>query len=390
MATISPFMAIRPQSVYADKMLSFQSSANGPAGKIEKSLDYDLTGNTKVSSAQFLDNFRKMVFSGDLYREDQPGIFIYEITDHNVVQTGIWTLTDLRDHDKGMIKTHEAALHYDPENLIRYRAEVGLEGAPVLLAHRPSQAIKSLLYRQRQQEVDCVYLSNKVFHRIWAIHDLQVIRQFSKLFAELQSVYLVDGHHRMEAALNYRKIRGRESDADCPYNYISTLYMSSEQLRIKEYHRMVLPYKSVEMDYVFRELKRKFSVTRSIRNVPVIPYKKSDFGMCMGGRWYNLMYKQKDGGRIQDPALLQDQVLRPLFKIEDPCRDPNLISVGGGNALELLQEQLELNPLAVGFTLTAMNADQIMEVAQQQILLPPKSTWVEPKVPFGILLRKID
>lgn len=392
MATISPFLALRPQAVYADKLLSLQSATQctDTAGRIAQHLDQDFSPDNQCDNSQILQNLQRMIHSGDLYLEDKPSLFVYEITENNVVQTGVWTLTDLKDYDKGLIKTHEAPLYCNTDALISYRAEVGLEGAPVLLAHRPSPLIKSLLNRVKQQDADSVYYANKVFHRIWAIYDIHTIREFSRCFADLQAVYLVDGHHRMAAAVMYRAMSAQHSDKCGAYNQISSFYISSEQLRIKEYHRLVFPRREVEMDLVFRELKRIFSVTRSIRNAPVIPYKKSDFGMYMGGKWFNLMYKQKDGGRVHDTALLQEQVLKPMFKIEDPSQDPHLKTIGGANALEVLIEQLEQHPLAVGFTLTAMTADQMIEVAQQDILLPPKSTWVEPKIPFGLLLRKIE
>lgn len=392
MATISPFIALRPQAVYADKMLSLQSLTPdlNPKGRIAQHLDHDFISGSHTSNPRILDNLQRMMRSGELYLEDKPCMFVYEITENGTVQTGIWTLTDLKDYDQGLIKTHEAAQHCNTGDLVNYRAEVGLEGAPVLLTHRPSAAIKSVLYRIRQEEADSVYYANKVFHRIWAIADIHSIRQISRCFADLQAVYLVDGHHRMSAAINYRTLRKHNRCETGEFDFISSFYMSSEQLKVKEYHRLVFPHKGVEIDQVFKELKKIFSVTRSIRNEVVIPYKKSDFGMFIAGKWYNLMYKQKDGSRVADTALLQEQVLKPMFKIDDPGRDPNLVTIGGADALEVLQEQLHLHPLAVGFTLTAMTTEQIIEAAQQEILLPPRSTWIEPRIPFGIILRKIE
>ncbi|MBB5638530.1 uncharacterized protein (DUF1015 family) [Pedobacter cryoconitis] len=389
MATIRPFVALRPQEVYLDKMLSLKApSCNGRGnGFIARMLDKGHSGDQGLTNANILANLKRMIRSGDFYQEEHPCIFIYEITQGNHVQTGVWAVTDLDDFDRGHIKTHESTADCNSSGLIDYRDEVGLEGGPLLITYRPNRAISSILNQIKKAEANSVYYADKIFHRIWTVYDLKTIRELSLYFSELQHVYLADGHHRLLAAAKYRNMDSKtilESG-----NFISSFYLSSDQLRIKESYRVIIPAGEIFLDQVFRTMKRIFSVTKSQRNEPVIPVQEREFGLFMDGKWYRMVYKMKDKAGLPDACLLQQTVFEPLFKIENPETDEQVISVGGGSALNEIQQILADNPAAIAFTLAVINADQLMDIAHQGIKLPPKSTWVEPKIPFGLLLRKL-
>ncbi|WP_158797703.1 DUF1015 family protein [Pedobacter sp. L105] len=391
MATIRPFMALRPQEVYVDKMLSLRpsSSSVNSIGVIAQKLDNGHDGNKGLTNDCIIVNLKKMMSEGDFYQEENPCIFIYEITEGNTVQTGVWAVTDLDDFENGHIKTHESTLDCNALGLINYRDEVGLEGGPLLITHKPTPAIKSLLNQIKQAEANSVYYSNKVFHRIWTIYDMKTIRLLSSCFSELQNVYLADGHHRLAAAVKYREMKRQKEIKSGDFNYISSFYLASDQLKVKEYHRVIIPSEEIYIDQVFRDLKRTFSVTKSPRNEPVMPMKKHEFGLFIAGRWYNMACKLKDITGLPDACMLQEMVFKPFFKIEQPATDQRLIPVGGAEAIHELQKILEAHPDAIAFTMAAMNADQLIEIAHQGIVLPPKSTWIEPKIPFGMLLRKL-
>jgi uncharacterized protein (DUF1015 family) len=391
MATIRPFMALRPQDVYVDKMISLRSSAvSGKCnGILAQKLDKGHEGNQNLTNDHIIGNLKKMIGAGDFYQEEHPCIFIYEITEGTTIQTGVWAVTDLDDFEKGHIKTHESTLESNSSGLVNYRDEVGLEGGPLLITHRPTAAIRALLARIKQAEANSVYYSNKVFHRIWTVYDMKTIQQLSGCFSELQNVYLADGHHRLAAAVDYRKTRQMMDSKSTDFNYISSFYLASDQLRIKEYHRVIIPSDEIYIDQVFRDLKKSFSITKSQRNEMVMPLKRNEFGLFIAGRWYNMSCKLKDAHTLPDACLLQEMVFRPFFNIERPETDQRLIPVGGAGAILELEKILLENPNAIAFTMAAMNAEQLIEIAQQGIMLPPKSTWIEPKIPFGLLLRKL-
>jgi len=391
MATIRPFVALRPQEVYLDKMLSLKnSSCNGRSnGFIGQMLDNGHLGNKELTNAHILANLKRMMLAGDFYQEEHPCIFIYEITQGTHVQTGVWAVTDLDDFDRGHIKTHESMVACNFSELIDYRNEVGLEGGPLLITYRSNKAISSILKQLKQAEANSVYYANKTFHRIWRIYDLKTIRQLSLCFSELQHVYLADGHHRLVAAVKYRSMESKSLLESGNFNFISSFYVSSDQLRIKESYRVIIPAEEIYTDQVFRTLKRIFSVTKSQRNEPVIPLEEREFGLFMEGKWYRMVYKPGDKAGLPDACLLQQTVFEPLFNIINPVTDKQVISVGGADALNEVQQILAENPAAIAFTLSVINADKLMDIAQQGIKLPPKSTWVEPKIPFGLLLRKL-
>ncbi|WP_348620128.1 DUF1015 family protein [Pedobacter lusitanus] len=366
------------------------SSCNGRSnGGIAGMLDNRLPENKELTNAHISANLKKMILAGDFYQEEHPCIFIYEITQGTHVQTGVWAVTDLDDFENGHIKTHEATVDSNSVGLINYRNEVGLEGGPLLMTYRPSRAISSILNQLKRAEANSVYYANKVFHRIWTVYDLKTIRQLSLYFAELQHVYLADGHHRLMAAVKYRNIARETLAEQANFNFISSFYLSSDQLRIKESYRVIIPAEEICVDQVFRALKKIFSVTRSQRNEPVRPQQEREFGLFMEGKWYRMVYKLHDRTGLPDACLLQQKVFEPLFKIENTETDPQVTSVGGAGALTEIQHMLAENPVAIAFTLAVINADQLMEIAQRGIKLPPKSTWVEPKIPFGLLLRKL-
>jgi len=391
MATIEPFTALRPQDVYVDKLISLRPSSDGNCnGTIAQKLDMQQDGNHGLTNNEILNNLTKMMREGDFYQEQHPCIFIYEITEGANVQTGVWAVTNLEDFENGHIKTHESVFESSALCLSNYRDEVGLEGGPVLITHKPNAAIRSLLLRIKQGEANSVYYANRVFHRIWSIYDMNTIQQLKASFSELQNVYLADGHHRLAAAINCRKMKQMANCITTDFNYISSFYLASDQLRIKEYHRIIIPSEEICIDQVFRDLKKSFSITKSSRNEMVMPMKKHEFGLYILGRWYNMVCKLKDAPVLPDACLLQEMVFRPFFNIERPERDQRLIPVGGTGAITELEKILQDNPEAIAFTLSAINADQLIEIAHQGIVMPPKSTWIEPKIPFGLVLRTLQ
>ena len=390
MATIRPFMALRPQEVYVDKMLSPRpSSVSGKyRGVIAQKLDNGYDGNQDLTNDNILGNLRKMIHEGDFYQEENPCIFIYEITEGNNIQTGVWAVTDLDDFENGHIKTHGSMMDCYAAGLMNYRDEVGLEGGPLLITHRPTSAIRSLLHQIKQTETNSVYYANKVFHRIWAVYDMRTIRQLSDCFSALQNVYLADGHHRLAAAVKYRVVNKEKLPAD--FNYISSFYLASDQLKIKESHRVIIPDGEICIEHVFREMKKSFSITKSPRNELVIPKRKHEFGLFIEGKWFNMSFKLKDITPLPDACMLQEMVFEPFFNIDKPATDHQLIPVGGAGAIEEVKRLITENPHAIAFTMSPLNADQLIDIAQKGIILPPKSTWIEPKIPFGLLLRKLQ
>jgi uncharacterized protein (DUF1015 family) len=165
MATIKPFLALRPQDVYVDKMLSLRPSSFSEKGKglIAQKLDNGSDGNQSLTNANILGNLRKMIGEGDFYQEENPCIFIYEITEGGSVQTGVWAVTDLDDFENGHIKTHSSMMDCYAAGLTNYRNEVGLEGGPLLITHRPTTPIRRLYSRLNQRKLTQYIILTRFF-----------------------------------------------------------------------------------------------------------------------------------------------------------------------------------------------------------------------------------
>lgn len=389
MATIKPFRALRLQDVYVDKMLSQQPGAacGETQAHIAQLLDSGHQGGGVRSNMQISENLKKMLSRGDFYLEDRECLFVYEMTSGNTVQTGIWGVTSLEDFESGHIHAVEARNEQEIAGLLDYREKVRLEGCPVMLMHRPNPKMRLLLQQVRRTEPGSVYYCNRVFHRLWPVYDLGLIRTLKDMFADLQQVSLVRGMQHMAAAQQFRK--RQEPSANADFNYISSVYLSSDQLKVQDCYQLLIPPDTADLDVFFRGLKRSFSITKSLRNEPVFPIKYHDFGFYMDGRWYNMTYKLRDNARTPDACLMEEKVFTPLLTGENGLREHHLISVTGPDAAAELVRLLGVYPGALAITQVAAGTEQLTEMARQGVLLPPYAFSIGPKMPFGLLLRQL-
>lgn len=381
MATIKPFSALSVQQVYADQLLSVKTAGQADhRSLLEKKLSQQSGSGFKEINL----NLQQMLSKGDLVRRDQACCYIYEITEGHQVSTGVWTITDLADFDRRLIGIGEAAAPLCPWQL-DYRDTVGLEGAPVLISYPRRADIKTLSEEVKRSAPFILYYANKVFHRIWAVYDLNLIQRFITAFSTLKNVFLADGQQRVAAALACRRHWPEHSD----FNFISSVYLSSDQMKVTATHRVIIPADSDERDRAFHAIKKYFFVRRSPRNQPVLPVHVQDFGLCIDRKWYYMSYKRKETNNRPDVCLLQDLVLEPSFGIVRQQINQRLLLFSGTDALDQIQACLSAVPLAIAFTLAAMTVNQLSEASREGSVLPGKSAWIEPRMPFGLLLRKL-
>ena len=222
-------------------------------------------------------------------------------------------------------------------------------------------------------------------HYLWKIGDPAVIRELIEAFAGIAAVYLADGHHRL--ASSARLLQEQRARGGKVYDTITSLYMATDQLCIRAYHRVFQPETCIERESLFKGLEKDFIVRRSADNRPVEPEAKHHLGMLVGGEWFHLIPRDEVGTLI-DAELLQERVLRPFFGVSDPGTDKRMSYAGGRNAMEELLAFTVEHPCAVAFTLYPVTPEQLMEVADAGHALPPKATWIDPKIPYGLLIYK--
>lgn len=404
MAAILPFKAIKPNPLYADQLVFAEgrmvakpgdAAKDEPMPTLKAMLESTARIRPETPERQMMAyneidaKFQQLLDTGQLYREQKPGIYVYEIVHPKYRQTGIWCLTALSDYTSGKIKTHELTFTDSVRRMRNYREHTGLEGSPVLLTYTPSIAINRIIAKTRKTVAKNTLGDRSCFHRIWKIEDEPTKRILTKAFAAISMVYLADGHHRLASAA---KLRAKQIEEGKPvFDYISSLYIATDQLSIKEFNRVVLPEKPVNMIKLFRDLAKDFTIRKKVGNHSFQSRRQHLMGMYCQGNWYYLEPKAIPPNGIAaglDASILQKQLLAPLFEINDPATDTRLKYIGGESALEELVDMLKIHPEAIAFTLCPLTNQQLMDVSDANEILPPKSTWINPKVPYGLLMHK--
>ena len=336
----------------------------------------ELTFSKLAKNTQALDN---MVYKGKIHTDALPGFYIYEQEDQSgMSQFGIWTLTCVEDYRNGMILAHEQTLSEHAERLRLYRENVGLEANPVLLTYPRNQTLSSLIEFATVLEPDHTFSIKGTKHSIWAITDKGTQEQMTAAFSEITKVCIADGHHRLEAA----------ASGSCRDKWISTLYVSCGQLSSKAFHRMVLPSRPVRKESFFLFLSTYFKIFESGENLPVKPDRAGQLGLYFQKRWYKLEFLP--GVKDQpDVSLLQENILATYFEIEDPRTDSRLKCWPDTAWMGMINVATG-HPEGILFTLFSISAQRLLDLAISGQQLPPKSTYIQPRVPYGLLMHRTE
>ena len=403
MAQIQPFRAIRFNPSYADTVVFTTPQVESVSGDPNKTgalppLKILLeTGarqrpETPEGQARAYQDIKEALH--DLLEKDKllydqiPGIYVYELVHKTYRQTGIWALTALDDYTKGAIKVHELTFADSVRRLKNYRENTGLEGSPILLTYPPDMAINRIIAETMVNKPDAALGNEHGLHRLWKIAAPDIQQHLVNAFARIPIVYMADGHHRIESAAELameQQLKGLPV-----YHTLSSLYVASDQLCIQEYDRVIIPPQPVEETGLFEQLGRNFDIQAS--NEPVQPRATHCLGLYFNKKWYNLYakpytYVHKGVADNLDAAILQELVLGPVFGIGDPKTDPRLKFAGGEKAMEQITAIIDIHPEAIAFTICPLTVKQLIAVADADEILPPKSTWIVPKIPYGLLLQ---
>ena len=341
--------------------------------------------------AQAKANLRRLMDDGVLIREEEPALYLYsqQMGDH--LQYGIVASCHIEDYENGKIKIHEKTRRVKEEDRIRYVDTQNANTGPVFLAYRDSEKINAVVEAAKATEPLYKFTAEDgVAHTVWKFEDPSVLEA---AFGEIQATYVADGHHRSASAAKVGALRRAANPAHTgeePYNYFLAVLFPESELKILAYNRVVLSLPGTETEF-FQALESKFTVEQ---NGVSKPRKAGEICMYINGQWSTLAPKQlpdaTDPVASLDVSILQNDVLAPILGIDDPRESNDIDFIGGIKGTEELERWVDGGRAALAFSMYPTSMEQLFSVADAGMLMPPKSTWFEPKLRSGLLVNTLD
>jgi uncharacterized protein (DUF1015 family) len=331
-----------------------------------------------------------MVSAGVIVRDPQPCYYVYRLTWRGRTQTGLAVAASLADYASNRIRKHELTTPVKEDDRVRQIEAVNAQTGPVMMAYPSSPLIDEMLadIARHKPEVD-VTADDGVRHEMWVMRDEVGIGALTRAFEALPALYIADGHHRSAAALRVGRARGGEGSHQ---SFLAVVF-PHHQMTILDYNRVIKDLNGMSAGELLGKLGDRFTVTQS--DAAVSPADSGEFGMYLPGRWYHLTLNPELAPE-NDPVgrlpitLLARNVIEPLFNITDPRTDKRIDFVGGGRGLSELERRVDSGEMAVAFALYPTQMDDLMAVADANEIMPPKSTWFEPKLADGMVNHVLD
>jgi uncharacterized protein (DUF1015 family) len=378
MATIKAFRGIRPNTSSVDPLafLSGTTESGLELDYIKMRLEphKDGTGPSHSDCIEFL---HSLLANDNYIQEEQNCLYVYECIIGSRSHTGVYALTSLADLERGEILTHEHTLETLENQISLYRKEVGLEGAAILLTHEPCAEIKGLIRNVQLSRDGFSYAKGETYHKFWKVNSAEEIQKFKDAFSKLGKVYLADGHHRLGSAEKLNKVSPQ---------WISSLYLATTELEIEPFHRLLLLDQLVNNEKKMERLEEYFFISPIPNNKPYRPSHKNRFGMFANEIWFQLDLRPEL--KMENPIdaeFLQQKVLSGIFGIDSPKTDPQLKCFADSDWKKLLLEMAK-EPDAIVFTLFGISTEDFLRLSLVGKTLPPKSTSIGPKPPYGMLM----
>ncbi len=412
MATIRPFRGLRPRpdvagevasppydvlnsdearAIVADNPNSFlrvnKPEVDFPAGT-------DLYGHTVYLRGK--ENLERLASEGLMQRDETPSFYLYRLTWQGQSQTGLVTLSSCDEYDRGLIKKHE---HTRPVK-VRDRADhiqaLSAQVGPVFSIYRHTTEIGDIVKAATAAAAPYDYTAGDVRHEMWPVADEGTITALVDAFGKLSEMYIADGHHRSAAGSEVarrRKEANPEHTGQEAYNYFLNVIFSDEETRILPYNRAVKDLNDLTPEAYLEQVAERFEVSPS--EAAVNPAESYDYGMYLAGKWYVITpregtYETKDPAGSIDSAVLTSALLTPVLGIEDLRTDNRIDFIGGIRGTDELERLVDTGTFAVAFSLYPASVAQLLAVADANQVMPPKSTWFEPKLRSGMVVSLLE
>jgi uncharacterized protein (DUF1015 family) len=339
------------------------------------------------------DNLQRLINGGVLIRDDDPLYYVYRMKMGDHVQTGFVASSSVADYDTNRIRKHEFTRPDKEDDRVRQIEALGAQTGPVLLFYRAAPTLQAILEKTASGAPLYNVTADGVEHTLWAITNPVDIAQITNIIDAMPALYIADGHHRSAAASRVAAARREKARLTDSHEYFLTVLFPHDQMRIWDYNRVIKDLNGLSADAFLAKIGEKFTVTPA--SAQVKPDQPTRFGMYLGNRWYQLDIKpdlvpKNDPVASLDVSLLQNNLIAPVLGIADPRRDKRIDFVGGIRGLGELEKRVNSGEMAVAFALHPTKLDQLMAVADANEVMPPKSTWFEPKLADGFLSHVLD
>ncbi len=338
---------------------------------------------------------REWIAEGRFVRDEKPCYYLYELTMDGRPQTGIVACASIDDYRDGVIKKHENTREEKEQDRIRHVDVCNMQTGPIFLAYRGERRLKELTEAVKRQPPVYDFVSEDgIGHRGWVIGGDGQIAEIRKAFSEIPNLYIADGHHRCASAVKVGMLR-REAKPDYTgeeaFNYFLSVLFPDDELRIMDYNRVVRDLNGYTREGFLEKVSESFTVEKQA-GAPYRPECKGCFGMYLEDGWYRLCAKEEilssDAVEGLDVSLLQRHLLGPVLGILDPRTDKRIDFVGGIRGLKELERRVHTD-MKAAFALFPTSIGELFSVADAGRLMPPKSTWFEPKLRSGLFLHEI-
>lgn len=411
MAAIKPFRCVRPEVSVADRVAALPYDVyNRKEAKAEverEPLSFLKIDRAETSFDDSVDTYAPEVYAkakellqkdiqdGIYERDEQEAYYIYELVMDGRSQTGLVACASVDDYVNCVIKKHENTRADKEVDRITHVDTCSAQTGPIFLAYRSNQIINDIVEKAKKESPLYDFTAvDGISHRVWKVAAKKDIEAIQKAFSEIDRIYIADGHHRAASAVKVGLKRREENPANTgseEYNFFLSVLFPDDQLMIMDYNRTVKDLNGLSTDEFIGRVKENFEVQKS--DTPVKPSVKGQFGMYLEKQWYCLtakksLFEGKDAVGSLDVSVLQDYLLGPVLGIGDPRTDARIDFVGGIRGLSELEKRAD-GDMKISFSMYPTSIMELFDVADQNLLMPPKSTWFEPKLRSGLFIHEI-
>ncbi len=411
MAVIKPFRCVRPAASKAGQTAALPYDVYNRAearAEVEKNpLSFLAIDRSDTAFPDTVGSYEPCVYeearrllqarvADGTYAEDtSEAYYLYELTMDGHCQTGLVACASVDDYVNGVIKKHENTREEKELDRIRHIDTLNAQTGPIFLTYRPVARVKELVEKTKRQKPLYDFVSaDGIGHRVFKVTDPADTKELWECFGGISSIYIADGHHRAASAVKVglkRRKEQPEAGAEAEFNSFLSVLFPSDELRILPYNRVVRDLNGLSAETFLQRISKDFAV-REAGTEPFAPQRKGQFGLYLEKKWYALAVREglvpDDPVGGLDVSLLQDRVLGPVLGILDPRTDKRIDFVGGIRGLKELKRRAD-SDMKLAFSMYPTSMEELLSVADAGKLMPPKSTWFEPKLRSGLFIHRL-